>query len=97
MHCLAGDWTLHPAGALTFEGVSSITVVNCTLAHLDGNGVVVRGFARNVSITDSEFVYIGETAIALWGNTEQGVGGGDVSLPPGVGIDGTNGDQPRGE
>jgi hypothetical protein len=28
-----------------------------TLSRLDGNGVFVSGYTRNVNITDNEFVY----------------------------------------
>ena len=92
----AGDWTIHRGGALTFEGVKGVTVENCTLRRVDGNGISINGYARNVSVLTSEFHFVGETAIALWGRTRQGVGGGDVTLPAGVGIDGLGGDQPRG-
>ncbi len=92
----AGDWTLHRGGAITLDGVSTITVENCSFIHLDGNAISINGFARDVNISSNHFEFIGESAITLWGRTSQGVGRGNVSLPAGVGIDGTLGEQPRG-
>jgi hypothetical protein len=92
----AGDWALHRGGALTLEGVVGAAIEQCNLTQIDGNGVSINGFARDVSVARSEMTFIGETAIALWGRTSQGVGGGNVSLPAGEGIDGLDGEQPRG-
>jgi len=92
----SGDWTLHRGGAITAQGTERLAVEGCLLTHVDGNCLSVNGYHRNLSVTGSEFALVGESAIALWGFTEQGRGGGSVALPRGVGIDGTGGEQPRG-
>jgi hypothetical protein len=51
--------------------------------------VFFSGYARNATVTKSEFVSIGETAIVQWGYT-------DGSPVPGMGLDATAGNQPRG-
>ena len=42
---------------------------------------------RNASVTDSQFAYLGGSAMTGWGYTTST----DPEVPPGVGIDGTNG------
>ena len=42
---------------------------------------------RNASVTDSQFAYLGGSAMTGWGYTSST----DPEVPPGVGIDGTNG------
>jgi len=51
--------------------------------------VLISGYNRLMTVQKSEFVWIGDTAIVSWGNAEG-------SPIPGMGWDGTNGDQPRG-
>ena len=46
-------------------------------------------YTRGARITRSEFAWLGETSIALWGYTRG-------SPVPGMGPDTTGGDQPRG-
>ena len=83
-----GDWALERMGALFFEGTKNVTVDSCIFEHLDGNGIMVSGYNRNTTIQQNEFAWIGSTAIALWGYTS----GTNV---PGMGWDGTDGNQPR--
>ena len=76
-----GDWGLYRGGALFIEGATGITISHNTLTRLDGNGVFVSGYTRNVSITDNEFKWIGCSPMASWGYTEEN--------------DGMDGQQPR--
>ena len=83
-----GDWGLQRHAAVILDGTESATIDGCVFERLDGNAVIVSGYNRNATIRNSEFVWIGDTAIVEWGRTT-----GD---PTGVdGPDGTNGDQPR--
>jgi len=91
-----GDWALQRSGALTFIGTERVLIDRCLITHVDGNGISINGYNRNFTISNSELAWIGDSAIAAWGYTEQGRGGGNVTLPRGVGIDGTGGEQPRG-
>ena len=54
-----GDWGLYRGGAIFIEGAEGVTVQHNTLTRLDGNGVFVSGYTRNVSISDNEFTWIG--------------------------------------
>ncbi len=83
-----GDWALQRTGAIFMQGTEHTLIDSCFFARLDGNAVVVSAYNRNTTIQRSEFVLIGDTAIALWGNAEG-------SPIPGMGWDGTGGDQPR--
>jgi hypothetical protein len=65
-----GDWALARSGALFFEGTEGITIAGCLFNRLDGNGVFFSLYNRNASVAQSEFVAIGETAIAQWGYTD---------------------------
>ena len=91
-----GDWALQRSGALRFEDTVDLFVNGIKVSRCDGNGISINNFNRNLTISGSELVWIGDSAIAAWGSTEQGLGGGSVVLPKGVGIDGTGGNQPRG-
>ena len=56
-----GDWGLYRGGAIFVEGAEDITIQHNTLTRLDGNGVFVSGYTRNVNITDSEFSWVPTT------------------------------------
>lgn len=85
-----GDWALERMGALFFEGTKNVTVDSCTFERLDGNAIMVSGYNRNTTITRNEFAWLGGTAIAQWGYTKT-----VDPRAPGMGWDGTDGDQPR--
>ena len=76
-----GDWGLYRGGAIFVEGAEDVTLQHNTYTRLDGNGVFVSGYTRNVNITDSEFVWIGCNPMASWGYTKEN--------------DGMDGQQPR--
>ena len=77
------------SGAVFVEGAVGFSLDGCLLTSLDGNAVFFSGYNRNASVTNSEFLGIGETAITQWGYT-------DGSPVPGMGFDATAGNQPRG-
>ena len=72
---------MYRGGALFIEGATDITISHNTLTRLDGNGVFVSGYTRNVNITDNEFKWIGCSPMASWGYTKEN--------------DGMDGQQPR--
>jgi hypothetical protein len=84
-----GDWAVGRSAALFFEGTEGVTLEGNLLTTLDGNAVFFSGYNRNASVTKNEFVSIGESAISQWGYT-------DGSPVPGMGFDGSAGNQPRG-
>jgi hypothetical protein len=64
-----GDWGLSRLGAVLVSGAEGLTISGNTFTRLDGNGVMLSGYNRNVTIDRNEFVWLGESAVASWGFT----------------------------
>ena len=64
---------------------------SCAFQRLDGNAIMINGYARGTTIQNSNFHEIGDNIIAQLGET---TGAGDVAW--GMGPDGTAGNQPVG-
>jgi len=77
-----GDWSFFKEAAVFLEDTKNVKIVDCKFKRLDGNGVLLYGRNRNTKIEGSEFAWLGESAMAAWGRTNE--------------WDGRNGDQPRG-
>ena len=84
-----GDWSINRFAAVTVEGAEAFSVTGCTFTHLDNAGVFLGGYTRDVTISDNEFAWLGESAVVSLGDTE----GAPVA---GWGVNGTAGNQPRG-
>jgi hypothetical protein len=57
------------------------------------------GYNRNLTLTNNEFAYIGDSAMAAWGDTSAALNANGTATVPGghkVGPDGRSGEQPRG-
>lgn len=65
-----GDWSLHRGGAIHLENASNVTIRGCHFFRLDGNAVFLSRRTRFVKIEDSIFEWLGENAIATWGDTD---------------------------
>jgi len=85
-----GDWALQRQGALTYEGSEMCVIDDCHFVRLDGIGVFLSGYNRNTTIENSDFSWIGDSAMAGWGYTS-----GLEDTLPGGGPDGREGNQPR--
>jgi len=83
-----GDWGLERMGAIHVEGTESFHVDQCRFTRVDGNGVIIAGYARDAEVTENEFEWVGDTCIVLWGDSE----GAGV---PGMGPDATAGNYPK--
>lgn len=77
-----GDWGLRPAGAVNVWDSERVTVTGGLFSRTDGNAVFLGGYVRNASVLDTEFVWIGMSAVASLGLTDFD--------------DGTAGEQPWG-
>ena len=89
-----GDWSLERSAVVFLEGTERVTVSGNVFERVDGNAVLLSAYNRNATIQYNEFVWIGATAVAFWGNTEDS-SGADSVMPEGFGSDGTSGNQPR--
>jgi len=76
-----GDWALFRGGAVTLSNVNNIRIEKCRFRRLDGNGVILLGRTRKVHLVGNRFSYLGASAMAAWGETEE--------------WDGRSGNQPR--
>jgi hypothetical protein len=84
-----GDWGLQKQGAVTLVGTENVEVSSSLFTRLDGNAVFIGGYNRNLTIDANEFVYIGDSAIAAWGDTSTRLNAnGSVTLPYPIGPDG---------
>lgn len=92
-----GDWALQRSGAITMEGVERIRVDQNQLTRVDGNGIFIGGYARDVSVTRNDMNWLGGSAVAAFGwSSDCLYGNCSVRLPAKVGPDGRSGEQPRG-
>lgn len=73
-------------------------VHRCLVTRVDSNAVMLSGYNRGAHLTDNEFVWIGDSVIASWGYTAPlgGKTGDGILAQYKSGVDGTNGEQPRG-
>ena len=53
------------------EGTESTTVDGCGFTRMDGNGLMLSRYNRNATVSRSEFSFIGDTAMAAWGWTDE--------------------------
>ena len=64
---LRSDWTFYRGGALLIEHASQVTVSDCDLSGLGGNGIVVSGFARKITLRGLLLSDLGASAVAFVG------------------------------
>jgi hypothetical protein len=65
-----GDWSLRRGGAIFIEESSNINIHGCHFFRLDGTAIFLSRQTRNVTIECNHFEWLGENAIATWGDTD---------------------------
>eukprot|EP00934_Nitzschia_sp_Nitz4_P006339 Nitzschia sp. Nitz4//scaffold304_size22322//19029//21871//NITZ4_008574-RA/size22322-snap-gene-0.3-mRNA-1//-1//CDS//3329547079//6329//frame0 len=65
-----GDWSLHRGGAVFIENATNISISNCRFRRLDGNAIFLSRRTRNITIQGNKFEWLGENAVATWGDTD---------------------------
>lgn len=83
-----GDWALQRTAAVFLERTEGFSIDRCSFQRLDGNAVMLSAYNRDASITRSHFNWIGDSAMAAWGFTDE------LSSETRHGFDGTNGNFP---
>eukprot|EP01047_Picozoa_sp_COSAG01_P017810 COSAG01_NODE_951_length_12498_cov_30.544018_6_plen_809_part_00 len=92
-----GDWALQKQGAITLVGTLGTTISHNLFTRLDGNAIFMGGFHRGLEISDNDFEFIGDSAMASWGDTSNNLNAnGSISVEAPVGPDGRSGNQNRG-
>ena len=84
-----GDWALERTAALFFSNTHSLVVDQVKVWRVGGNALMLSRYNQWAEITRSEFAWLGGSAIALWGWTDE------ISDNGAKGYDGTGGDFPR--
>lgn len=67
---LRSDWMFYRSGAVTVENAERMRIAASDLHELGGNGIVVSGHARHVTINGNHMWSIGGSAIAFVGRSE---------------------------
>ena len=83
-----GDWALERRAAFFAEGVDKLVVKGCSFYRNDGNGLMLSGYSRDITLSNNEFAWTGGTAMAAWGLTDELSDGGTK------GWDGSDGNHP---
>mmetsp|Transcript_2345 Transcript_2345/g.4308 ORF Transcript_2345/g.4308 Transcript_2345/m.4308 type:complete len:403 (+) Transcript_2345:2033-3241(+) len=87
-----GDWSIHRGGAIFVSGAEGFALSESKLSRLGGNGVFLSGYVRDALIKDNHISFIGDTAIAMLGDTKWAITQRRNSTDL---MDGTAGNQPR--
>eukprot|EP01060_Flectonema_neradi_P040482 TRINITY_DN9233_c0_g2_i1.p1 TRINITY_DN9233_c0_g2~~TRINITY_DN9233_c0_g2_i1.p1 ORF type:complete len:805 (+),score=170.65 TRINITY_DN9233_c0_g2_i1:44-2458(+) len=66
-----GDWALQRDAAVFFEGATNSEVRGCTFTRIDGNGLMFSKYNRDSIVSRCEFEWIGDSAMAAWGYTDE--------------------------
>ena len=66
-----GDWALYRGGAVFFEGTEGCVVKHCSFSRVDNNALFVSGYNRHTTFADNEFAWLGLSAMAGWGYTDE--------------------------
>ena len=74
-----------------------MTIDQCELTRIDGNGISINGYQRGLRITRNDFSWVGDSAMASWGLTGTCLNQNctkTIGFP--AGPDGRGGEQPWG-
>jgi len=63
----AGDFALARSAAVHLEGTERVTVADCNVTRVDGNGLIVSGYNRNTTVASNTFSWVGDNAVVVWG------------------------------
>jgi hypothetical protein len=67
---LRSDWTIHRGGAIFVNGAEDISLLNCELDQLGGNGVFVNNYNRRIRVEGCHIHDMGASAIAFVGSPD---------------------------
>lgn len=58
-----GDWSFQDNGAVRFAGTRNCSITGALFINIGGSGVMLSGWNRDAAVEDSEFLWIGESAV----------------------------------
>jgi len=67
---LRSDWCVYRGGAVFIEGTENISIKQCTLNHVGGNGIFVSNYNRNTNISTCHIYDAGASSILFVGSPD---------------------------
>merc|ERR1712048_447879 len=65
-----GDWSIHRGGAVFVQNTENITFSSCTFLRNGGNDLFLSEYNENINISGNNFLYSGDSSIAIVGRIE---------------------------
>lgn len=65
-----GDVSVHRGAAVILENTSDCSIINATFSSVGGNGVLISRKNLRARVADSEFVWTGDGAVVILGETD---------------------------
>jgi hypothetical protein len=84
-----GDWALERIGSVFLQNTEHAKITGCSFTRIGGNGIMISAYNQYATVEQSEFAWMGGSAIGAWGWTDETSDGGIH------GVDGTTGTFPR--
>jgi hypothetical protein len=69
--CVHADWSIHRGATVFVQDSSGVNISGCVFNQTGGNAIFLSNNVTDSSITHSEFVHIGDSAIATVGKTDR--------------------------
>jgi len=66
-----GDWSLYKGAAVQIANSIGTIVQSCTFSRCDGTAIILTDRTRQITIEDCAFEWLGESAMAAWGYTDE--------------------------
>ena len=64
-----GDWSFANTAAIVAQGTTALTLDGCRLHELGGNGLLLRGWHRQATVSNCSFDRLGDNAIVTCGTS----------------------------
>jgi hypothetical protein len=78
---------VYPGGTIYASGTERLAINHCNFTSVGGNGVVLHRYNRDAALSNSEFSWVGDSAVVLLGATD-GIDGTAADVPVGTVISG---------
>ena len=75
-----GDWSVHRGAAIEVVDSHQVVISNSTFEQIGGNGVLLSNNVTDSTVTDCEFVQVGDSAIVSVGSSV-GIVGTEATYP----------------
>ena len=80
---ISGDWGIQRGGTVSVTNAANISFTRCRWNRTGGNGLLFSRWVKNSSVTESEFVSLGDSAIVAYGDVDWATGDAHGPNAPG--------------